>query len=117
MGYIHGSEVVRESIFTGGNAEKLLLLLREDGVPAQENDLLFAGVHLLDAPNHPAYGSESEVSLTISGPAEIVGPVHKQTEAGIVSFLIRTGNAGTVTLYATSHDLAPAELKIELQSV
>lgn len=117
VGYCNGKPVVRQRVYTGGPATKLRLVLREDGVPARENDLLFAEVHLLDAQNHPAYGSESEVSLTISGPAEIVGPVRKQTEAGIVSFLIRTGHAGTVTLYAASHDFAPAELKIELQNV
>ncbi|MBO5689907.1 MAG: DUF4982 domain-containing protein, partial [Lentisphaeria bacterium] len=114
VGYIHGAPVVRESIFTGGKPEKLHLILREDGVPAQENDLLFAEVHLLDAQNHPAYGSETEVSLTVSGPAEIAGPAVKQTEGGIASFLIRTGAAGSIILRAESGGgLVAAELRKE----
>ncbi len=114
VGYCSGREVVRESIYTGGPAAKLCLTLREDGVPAGINDLLFAEVHLLDAANHPASGGEAAVTLTAAGTAEIIGPAEKQTEAGIVSFLIRTGESGKVTLCAASSELNAVEISFEI---
>ena len=114
VGYCDGDPVVRESIYTGGPAAKLRLVLREDGVPACEDDLLFAEVQLLDAENHPASGDEAAVALQVAGSAEIIGPDRKETEAGIVSFLIRTGSTGRVTLCASSPDLTTEEMTVNL---
>ena len=108
VGLIDGKEAARTSVFTGGEAASLHLVIREDGVPAAANDIVFVEAHLLDAAGHPAHDAEAEVTLTVSA-AEVLGPAKKMTEAGIASFPVRITHAGRVRLRAVSAGLASEE--------
>ena len=108
VGFIDGKEAARTSVFTGGEAASLHLVIREDGVPAAANDIVFVEAHLLDAAGHPAHDAEAEVTLTVSA-AEVLGPAKKMTEAGIASFPVRITHAGRVRLRAVSAGLASEE--------
>ncbi len=114
VGYIDGAEAAQSEVFTGGEASGLQLIIREDGVPAAANDLLFVEIHLADAAGHPARGGEREVVLQAAA-AEIVGPAKKMTEAGIASFLLRITRAGEIRLAASSIGLDAAEAVLQVR--
>lgn len=105
IGYIQGQKVTEYVVHTPGKPVKLDISYFESGCPAEKQDLLIVYVRLLDIANTLCPVNGIEVCLEAKG-GEIVGPAKYTTEAGIASFLVRTGDAASLKLNAFSQGLS-----------
>ncbi|MDE5659603.1 MAG: glycoside hydrolase family 2 protein [Muribaculaceae bacterium] len=113
IGYAGGRKVAEHSVSTPGETASLAIDYFEEGKPAAKNDLLIVYVRLKDAAGTEVFGENSRrVTLHASG-GTIVGPSTRSAEAGVASFLVRTGNAGKLRLHAASGPLS-SERNIKL---
>ncbi len=106
-GFIADVFAATAEVHTPGRAARLALQVRDEGVPAAPNDLLFVDVRVLDAAGHAAH-AERPIRLEVEN-GEIIGETIKVPEAGIASFLIRPRPDGTVTLSAKAAGLFAAK--------
>ena len=106
VGWINGKPVVRDSVVTPGQFEHIKLELGTNGKPWQTGgDIIFVYAKLLD---HKGALTEanSPVHIQINGNATLMSPATVDAEAGIASFLIRSGNTkGSVDISATSEQI------------
>ena len=106
VGWINGKPVVRDSVVTPGPFEHIKLELGTNGKPWQTGgDIIFVYAKLLD---HKGALTEanSPVHIQINGNATLMSPATVDAEAGIASFLIRSGNTkGSVDISATSEQI------------
>ena len=74
--------------------------LFESGKPATKNDLLIVYVRMLDKQGVLCPVNGIPVELSVQG-GEIVGPTSYPLEAGVASFLVRTGEISKININAT----------------
>ena len=97
IGFRDGQEVARQSLRTPGPVVGLRVVVRDEGVPPVEGDLVFVDAELIDGA-----GDIVPVARPVCFQAEgceIVGAM-ESTEAGIASCLIRAGEGGTIKVSA-----------------
>lgn len=112
IGYQNGKEVARHRVKTPAQPHHLDITYFESGRPAAVNDLLIVHVSLHDAAHTLCPINGTPVSLSVEG-GEVAGPASYDTEAGIASFLVRTGTAKKLSLTASSGQLkATKNLKL-----
>lgn len=115
VGYKDGRKVAEQTVRTPGRAEAIDISYFESGVPASRNDLLIVYVSLKDARGTGCFGENGQqVKLEVTAGGELRSPQQVNTEAGVASFLVATGNASTLTLKATCGQLtATRKLKLK----
>jgi beta-galactosidase len=91
VGYINGHEECRHSVTTPDKPAKLEISYFEKGKPAATNDMLIVYVSIKDKNGTLCISDTSKVSLIVENGGEVVGPAEINAEAGIASFLVRTG--------------------------
>ena len=110
--YINGLQVAEDRVVTPGAASNLKVELATQGVPVEENDIVFARATLIDASGHPVPQSGTPISFEAEGDWEIVGASQAETEAGTASVLVRsTSPRATGSIGASAHGMPPATLK------
>ena len=102
MGYINGHEECRQTVITPEKSVKLEISYFEKGKPAATNDMLIVYVSIKDKNGTLCISDNSKVTLTVGGGGEVVGPASINAEAGIASFLVRTGEESELILKAQS---------------
>lgn len=90
VGYHQGKKVAEYTVKTPGVPERLDITYFESGKPATKNDLLIVYVRMLDKQGVLCPVNGIPVELSVQG-GEIVGPTSYPLEAGVASFLVRTG--------------------------
>ena len=98
IGYRNGGEVIRQALCTPGEAVKLRIDLRTEGIAIGKGDLVFADVLLLDL-NDTIVPATAPVTLRASGEVEVIGGM-AETEAGVAGFLVRVRTPGAFTIHA-----------------
>ncbi|MNR38611.1 hypothetical protein D3C85_1567280 [compost metagenome] len=90
------------SVSTPGEVTQLKPEIAVNGKAfASNGDIVFVYVKLLDQDGNLVSRSTADVTLSVSGDAEIISPVKVSAEAGIASFIIRSGkNKGQIKLKA-----------------
>lgn len=105
VGYCGGRPATETEVATPGEPVRLAIDYFESGRPASRRDLLIVYVALADGQGTQVPLNGRPVSLKAEG-GEICGPAHVETEAGVASFLVRTGDARRLKLQAVSDDLS-----------
>ncbi|GAB3349088.1 glycoside hydrolase family 2 TIM barrel-domain containing protein [Arachidicoccus ginsenosidivorans] len=122
VAYAKGKIAATQTIYTPGTPTGLKLSLDDQGVPLKADgaDAVFVRATLIDSAGHPVYTNTADLDKTIhfsiSGPAVIVSPNERQTEAGIASILIQaTTQKGKLVIKASATGLKSATLTYNLQ--
>ena len=97
VGFRDGREAVRQSLRTPGPAAGLRVVVRDEGVPPVEGDLVFVDAELIDGAGDIVLEARP-VRFQAEG-CEIVGTM-EATEAGIASCLVRAGAGGAIKVTA-----------------
>ncbi|MBQ6246632.1 MAG: hypothetical protein IJK04_07185, partial [Kiritimatiellae bacterium] len=97
VGFRDGQEAARQSLRTPGPAVGLHVVVRDEGVPPVEGDLVFVDAELVDGAGD-IVPEARPVRFQAEG-GEIVGAM-EATEAGIASCLVRAGAGGAIKLTA-----------------
>lgn len=100
VGYHQGKKVAEYTVKTPGVPERLDITYFESGKPATKNDLLIVYVRMLDKQGVLCPVNGIPVELSVQG-GEIVGPTSYPLEAGVASFLVRTGEISKININAT----------------
>ena len=97
VGFRDGQEAARQPLRTPGPAVGLRVVVRDEGVPPVEGDLVFVDAELVDGAGD-IVPEARPVRFQAEG-GEIVGAM-EATEAGIASCLVRAGAGGAIKLTA-----------------
>lgn len=100
VGYHQGKKVAEYTVKTPGVPERLDITYFESDKPATKNDLLIVYVRMLDKQGVLCPVNGIPVELSVQG-GEIVGPTSYPLEAGVASFLVRTGEISKININAT----------------
>ncbi len=106
-GLINGQVVAQHQVRTPGTARSLSPAFDTTDVPANGSELVFVYVSILDANGTLVpTASSTMVTLSVSGPAELVSPASIRAEAGIATGLIRVlETPGLITVTASASGL------------
>lgn len=99
-GYAGGRKVATQTVRTAGEPSGLAISYFESGKRACKNDLLIVYVTLQDKDKRPCHQNSIKVRLNAEG-GNVMGPEETETEDGVASFIVQTGNARTLRLHAT----------------
>jgi beta-galactosidase len=103
IGYIKGQKVTEQTVKTPSKPETIKIEVFEEGRPAGVMDDLIVYAKVLDANGTLCTSYSDEVMLTAVGDAEVIGPKSIHAEAGIASFIVKTGiKGGRIMLNGTS---------------
>jgi beta-galactosidase len=97
VGYVGGEEVARHVVRTPEAPARLVTVIDTlDMAPAAgESDVVAVHARIVDAHGTLCAAAEDEVTFTLAGGAEIVGPAVVKAEAGIASIVVRVPAGGT----------------------
>lgn len=104
VGYIGGKKVTETIVRTPEQPARLNIGYFESGCPTGKRDLLIVNVRLEDKNGTLVPLNGKRIDLQVAG-GRVVGPGHYNTEAGIASFLVATGEMGTLKLKASGEGL------------
>jgi beta-galactosidase len=102
IGYINGMEVIQQVVLTPEHPYQLSISYFESGKPATSNDVLIVNVRIEDANGTLCVDDSANISLKILEGGFVVGPHKVSSEAGIASFLVKTGKSNRLLLKAIS---------------
>lgn len=95
IGFINGKEVTRQKVFTPEEARILNIKVDESGKKwVKENDPVFVYVSIYDKRGTLCVEDSSMIKLSVEGDAQVIGSDEIKAEAGIATFLVRSGNEG-----------------------
>lgn len=110
IGYKNGKVVAEHVVCTPGTACQMDITYFESGMPASTDDLLIVYVRLSDSNNVLSFGdNKTMVSLEAVEGGTIMGPATIQVEAGIASFLVKTGMKTKLTLKASASGMTATQ--------
>ncbi|WP_140987023.1 glycoside hydrolase family 2 protein [Asticcacaulis tiandongensis] len=89
VAYIGGKAVAEDVLVTAGEATGLKLWIDDHGVKPTTGDTVFVRAQVVDASGRVVPVSGQEVTFTVTGGYDILGPSTVTTEAGIASLLVR----------------------------
>jgi len=114
-GYIGSQLAANDIVNTPGNAKKLAISFGPNSLRPY-GDMTFVYVSILDNDGILVPDASNEVHLSVLGPAVLIGPVDKDAEAGIATFLIRTTeDSGSISVSVTSSGLTEDSNSILVQ--
>lgn len=106
IGYSQGMPVAEHIVRTPGAASHLDISYFKSDAPATTDDLLIIYVCLLDSQKTLTFADNTtQVTLEAVEGGIIMGPAAIEAEAGIASFLVKTGMKKRLKLKATSGDM------------
>jgi len=125
----NGRDLLTDEIRTSGPATRVVLTPDRSPIRSDGRDLSFVTVSVVDANGIPVPDAEPMVHVSLTGSASVAGvdngdeTNHERFQrdsvrlfAGKAVVIVRAGRqAGMVTLTATSGDLRPASLQLELR--
>lgn len=92
IGYRQGKAVAEQVVRTPGGATQLGISYFESGIPAATDDLLIVYVNLFDNKGVPVFQENTkEVKLEVLDGGTILGASSITAEAGVASFIVKTG--------------------------
>ena len=95
IGFINGKVVVEQNIYTPGNPSMLNIKVDESGKKwVKGDDIVFVYVSVLDKRGTLCIEDSSKIKFSATGDAQIIGNDEINAEAGIATFLVRSGNKG-----------------------
>ncbi|MHA1793208.1 MAG: glycoside hydrolase family 2 TIM barrel-domain containing protein [Promethearchaeota archaeon] len=126
IGINGGARVAEDKIITSGEPRKIMMSVEDDEIIADEHDITFLKVQVVDANDVVVPTASSVVYFTVNGPGRVIGVdngnpasheplVHDQIHAfnGYCIAVVQSMDAeGTVEIIASSPDLEPATIKI-----
>lgn len=114
VGVVAGKPVTSYTVSTAGACSSIQLQPAFNGISWKtKGDILFVHARLVDEQNHLLTESSEPVTLQITGDAELLSPATVHAEAGIATFLLRSGTKpGAVILKAVSGKIKSKETKI-----
>jgi len=117
IGYLGSHPVVETRLFLAGKPDKLDLEMDTSGkeLESGKNDIVFLYCRVLDPNGHLVPDSQNEITLSLEGPGEIIGPGTIKAENGIASFLVKGGKQkGKIHVKAVSNSLKSGKLDAEV---
>lgn len=103
VGYNKGNPVAEHAVQTPGVLSKLGISYFESGVPASIDDLLIVYVRLLDSKNVLVFADNATmVNLEVVEGGAVLGEASVSAEAGIASFIVKTGMKKRLILKAST---------------
>ncbi len=102
VGYIDRDETCEYITRTPGEPSKIAIDYFESGKPATNNDLIIVYLKVEDKNGTLCVSDTSKVTLSVIG-GEVIGPEKMTAEAGIASFLVKTGAERQLKLEVKSH--------------
>ncbi len=111
IGYINSKKVLTQNVTTPGAANKIVLSADLSGkkLAAGKNDVAFVYATITDKNGVTVPGAANAISLSVAGPASIIGPSQINAEAGITTILLKAGEKpGPVKIIASAAGLATA---------
>ena len=102
IGFVDGKAVCEQTVKTPANANSLSVSYFESGKPASVNDLLIVYVHIIDENGTLCVNDSSNITCTVIEGASVVGSNSINAEAGIASFLVKTGKSKNLVLKVKS---------------
>jgi beta-galactosidase len=113
-GLIKGKAVIQYAAATPSDASGIKLLADISGKEISTNDVVFVYAYITDKDGNTVPADTRKITLTIeSGDASIVATNSINAEAGIASFLLKTGNKpGNIKLKAIGDGLTEGSLQI-----
>lgn len=115
IGYANGRKVASYNVKSPDEPEKLDISYFEGGRKASENDLLIIYVSVKDKNDILCPLNDIDVKLDVEG-GEIVGPSVYKTEAGIASFLVKTGKGKKIVLKALTEKMKGNKILVYCKS-
>ncbi|WP_447640553.1 MULTISPECIES: glycoside hydrolase family 2 TIM barrel-domain containing protein [Chitinophagaceae] len=116
VGLINGKEVVNYKVTTPESPASIRLEINDCGkkILADKTDIVFVYAKIIDHNGNLCVDDKRPVRISVSGDAKIVSPVTVNAEAGIATFLLRTGGAraNTIQLNASASNLMNGNLRI-----
>jgi len=116
IGYIGGKPVAADVRHTPGPAARLKLAADLEGRPlaADGADAFFIRATICDRDGNPVPAATDQVTFTVRGAAQFVGPAEVTAEAGIATVLVRSRDSqpGEVLIQAAASGLKPAQLQL-----
>lgn len=108
-GLINGQIAATHTVRTPGAATRLSAALDTD-VPANGSETVFVYVSITDSEGTLVSSADNtNVTLSVTGPAQLACPATVKSEAGIAAGMIRVGQTpGLITVTATASGLTPA---------
>lgn len=104
IGFANGVKVAEYIVRSPENPSQLDISYFESGRSATKNDLLIVYVSLKDYQNTLCPLNNILINLFVQG-GEIIGPARYQTECGIASFLVRTGETSKLIVEASGNGM------------
>jgi len=103
---------------TPGQAAAIRLVPEATRLQADLSDARLVFIEVVDANGTVVPTDSSQVSLSLTGPGSIVGPILLTMKGGELATWVRAGRtAGTIVLTASASGLTPATLKLVSQAV
>jgi beta-galactosidase len=102
IGYLDRKEVCRNIVRTPDKPAANAIDYFESGKPASTDDLIIVYVEIEDKSGTLCVNDTSNVTLAVTG-GEVIGPATMAAEAGIASFLVKTGVGRQLKLEVRSH--------------
>lgn len=103
IGYHEGKVVAEYTVNTPGTVNRMDISYFESGVPASKDDLLIVYVNLLDDKGTLVFQeNEKKVRLEVIEGGTVMGASSILAEAGIASFIVKTGFGKKLILKAAS---------------
>ncbi|WP_159452655.1 glycoside hydrolase family 2 protein [Pedobacter nyackensis] len=116
VGLIGGKVVKEHTVSTPGKLANLTLEAGINGMAFKaDGDMIFVYARLSDAQQQLLWDCKLPVTLTVNGDAKLLSPAKVNAEAGIASFILKSGKTkGQVVINATTEGLKskPFVLKI-----
>lgn len=97
VGFVNGAEAAKDVVRRPGAFKTVRVVVRDEGIPAEEGDLVFVDAELIDG-NGTVVPEMCTVRFVADG-CEIIG-TSGPAEAGIATCLVRAGKGGTVRVNA-----------------
>jgi beta-galactosidase len=113
-GYRSGKIITQYSITTPGKPFKAVVETGVNGKPFMANgDIIFVYVKLVDEQNNLVTTADLPVTLQVSGDGELVSPASVKAEAGIATFLLRSGRKkGSLVLSARASGINSGQISM-----
>ena len=103
IGYQQGKAVAEYAVRTPGAASRIEISYFESGKPASKDDLLIVYVNLLDDKGVPTFQeNDINVHLEVADGGSLLGASSIKAEAGVASFIVKTGFGKKLSLKATA---------------
>lgn len=116
VGYINQQKVTEQVVKTPNQPQNIRVEYFESGRPATLNDDLIIYAKILDSNGTLCSSFNGEIAITTSDKGQVVGPSTVKAEAGIASFIVKTGSKKGDLLVKCNGSSLKGEITIRLRN-